>query len=209
MPCKMQGVRQKLQELKEVTSRQQSKVQGARTDHYAIMGPLSADMDSRHKKHYVNLAIVRGFDDIWKLLLSHGANANCRDEDGKPALHHAIFKRNIDVVELLLMLGADVHATYKDANINGRTALHEATIHCREPAKKPSDVNVVKLLLAKGADVSAQDEQASTSRGLPCQRQAIHLQWTLHHQVCRHLGTDMSVDFTWQSRGRSVYVMLQ
>ena len=55
-------------------------------------------------------------DSLDSMILVQTTAATC--PQGKPALHHAVSNRRVDVVELLLVLGADVHATHSFGNIH-------------------------------------------------------------------------------------------
>lgn len=75
------------------------------------------------------------------LLLDRGANPNSCDGSEMPALHVALYKRNPDIVDLLLKKGADVNAFNQ-----GRTALYKAI--------EDELYDMIKVLLAHGADVN-------------------------------------------------------
>ena len=84
-------------------------------------------------------------------LVRQGADVNSCDHagDGMPVLHKAIFGQDVQGVELLVSLGADVEA--RDSG--GRTALLAACSYgCADMAE---------VLLRAGADVLARDDDAS------------------------------------------------
>ena len=70
------------------------------------------------------------------------------DNDGWTLMHWAVWKDHKDIVELLLVQGADVNAK----NRYGQTPLH-FTADCGFP--KIADREMVELLLTHGADVNA------------------------------------------------------
>jgi ankyrin repeat protein len=82
-------------------------------------------------------------------LLSHGANANARDEDGATPLHHAARNGDEAIAELLLAHGSQINA----ADDEGTTPLHEAA--------RVSN-GMVALLLSHGAAVGAANRRGNT-----------------------------------------------
>jgi tankyrase len=68
-----------------------------------------------------------GHADVVQLLLSHGADANTRDNWNFTPLHEAAIKGKIDVCIVLLQHGADVNVR----NTDGRTPLELADVSCR------------------------------------------------------------------------------
>ncbi|EAX97026.1 hypothetical protein TVAG_315280 [Trichomonas vaginalis G3] len=47
--------------------------------------------------------------EIAELLISHGANINEKDEDGKTALHFAAYYNSKEIAELLISNGANIN----------------------------------------------------------------------------------------------------
>ena len=98
------------------------------------------------------LALALGNMEIFKLLLSHGADvsaaANATNTNGEPALVCAL--SNMEIFKLLLEHGANVNATDE----TGKTVL------MRTVAMK--NMEAVRLLLEKGADINAVDAQGQT-----------------------------------------------
>ena len=68
------------------------------------------------------LAAARGYIDVVRLLLSHGADPNLADEGGGTALIYTVWKGHTEIVRVLLEHGADPEAATRD----GRTALRVA-----------------------------------------------------------------------------------
>jgi ankyrin repeat protein len=60
-----------------------------------------------------------GYEASIKLLISHGADVNLKDNKGRTALMHAAAGKFVDAIPLLLAANADLRA--KDAE--GKTAL--------------------------------------------------------------------------------------
>jgi ankyrin repeat protein len=85
-----------------------------------------------------------------ELLLANGANANARDEDGRPHLYWEALDGQRSGVELLLAHGADINAKGND----GGTPLDIAVIK--------GNADMVELLLAHGADVDGKDHLGRT-----------------------------------------------
>jgi ankyrin repeat protein len=71
-------------------------------------------------------AVVNGSFENARLLLSRGADANARDNNGQAALWHAAISDNTGLIPLLLEHGADVNAQ----DNAGRTALMHAADLC-------------------------------------------------------------------------------
>ncbi|KAI0300740.1 ankyrin repeat-containing domain protein [Russula brevipes] len=78
-----------------------------------------------------------------QLLLSHGADINAVDRQGRSPLHKALRSRNIDVVKLLLTSGADVNARDRPDLTPLFTVLESG------------DFDMAQLLLSHGADINA------------------------------------------------------
>jgi len=84
-----------------------------------------------------------------KLLLAKGANINA----GKwTALHSALDAGRLDIVELLLVKGADANVR----NNKGRTPLNIVVDWY-------GNLEIVELLLSKGADINAKDKNGKTA----------------------------------------------
>jgi Ankyrin repeats (3 copies)/Carboxypeptidase regulatory-like domain len=88
---------------------------------------------------------------IFRLLISHGARIELRDNEGMTALMHAAQSGKAEVVSLLLSHGAAINLQAK----SGRTALMEAV--------ETGNADTVRMLLDAGADVSAKDEEGDTA----------------------------------------------
>uniref|UniRef100_H3B4L1 BCL6 corepressor like 1 n=1 Tax=Latimeria chalumnae TaxID=7897 RepID=H3B4L1_LATCH len=94
---------------------------------YCLEKELS-DINHRDNAGYTALheTCARGWIDIVKLLLEHGADVNCSAQDGTRPIHDAVVNDNVNIVWTLLSYGADpTLATY-----SGQTALKLA---CSEP----------------------------------------------------------------------------
>ncbi|XP_074064852.1 BCL-6 corepressor-like protein 1 isoform X2 [Macrotis lagotis] len=83
------------------------------------------DVNHRDNAGYTALheASARGWTDILRILLEHGANVNCSAQDGTRPIHDAVVNDNLETIWLLLSYGADpTLATY-----SGQTAMKLAS----------------------------------------------------------------------------------
>lgn len=114
------------------------------------------------------------------ILRQHAAEANRPESDGTTALHWAVNRDDVAMVDLLLKAGADANATNRYdvaplslAAVNGSAVVIEkllaagADANTRKPsgetvlmtAARSGGQNAVKVLLAHGADVNATEER--------------------------------------------------
>jgi ankyrin repeat protein len=77
--------------------------------------------------------------------------AEIRDEDGTPLIHHAVEALGPGIVSLLLDHGASISAT----DPNGESCLHRLADMRRAPARQSSQM--ARLLLDRGADPNARN----------------------------------------------------
>jgi ankyrin repeat protein len=125
---------------------------------------LKDNPDLVFSKDYTNgvtplhIAAARGDTNVAKLLITHKADVNAKDNNGMTPLHYAVFlapymsnnSGNKAVAELLLTHNADVNAT----NNFGATPLYFAAV--------AGDKDMVELLLANKADVNAKENRGWT-----------------------------------------------
>ncbi|XP_031788662.1 serine/threonine-protein phosphatase 6 regulatory ankyrin repeat subunit B-like [Nasonia vitripennis] len=84
------------------------------------------------------------------MVTNHGADLQARDSKGETALHIAVSKGLVPIVEMMLEKGADVQAR----DLGGQTPLHFAALR--------GQVQIVEMLLEKGAGVNVPDESGQT-----------------------------------------------
>ena len=99
----------------------------------------------------LSVASRRGYSEIARALLEHGADMGTRDNDNYSPLDRASQKGHVKVVQVLLEYGADVNSSDKD---DCATALHRAS-GCGEVA-------TARVLLDHGADPTARDNNDRT-----------------------------------------------
>ncbi|XP_065348180.1 protein fem-1 homolog C [Cloeon dipterum] len=94
-------------------------------------------------------AAVSGRLEVIKCLLAHKADVNAISDSGSTPVRSACFMTHLDVVQLLVENGADIHR----ANYNGGTCLINSV----------QSVQLCKLLLENGAEVNTRDIQNKTA----------------------------------------------
>lgn len=123
---------------------------------------LAVKLLSNASKHHLNITdddifyycskvCTINLESMLKILLSHGALIEYRDQDGLSALAFAARWGREHNILPLLNCSADVHSR----DLKGRTPLHHA---CNE-----GHINIAELLLSHGADANA---RVSEERGL-------------------------------------------
>lgn len=114
---------------------------------------LVSDHDNVERvNHLLWVAAKRGQRDVVRRIASHTKATidAASEQDGTTALYQAAESGHVDVAELLLQLGADVHTT----NSQGETVLHATA---RAESRK-----CFSLFLASGADPRARDKDGVT-----------------------------------------------
>lgn len=110
-----------------------------------LVGADPNDSQSSHDSPLIKAIELESPDrlEIVRLLIKHGANVNAPGVSAKSALHRAVARSCADIVELLLINGADINI-HLDAD--QCTPLWCASLWERE--------DMVRLLLKHGADVN-------------------------------------------------------
>jgi ankyrin repeat protein len=123
------------------------------TDRKHIVRAEGFDLGGLDKKIETATLLAGDVDQV-QLQISKGADVNTKDEEGLTALHLAARQGRKDVVELLLVNGANINARL--TRWPDWMPLHEAAV--------ANHKEVVELLLAKGADVNADCARAGGGR---------------------------------------------
>ena len=97
-------------------------------------------------------AVFGGHLEVVKLLLSKGANINCKTAKYYTPLMLACLRGSLELVKYLVAHGADIN--YVDPV--GYTVLHEI---CRFPEKATSLKAIMECLICEGADVNIRNYQ--------------------------------------------------
>ncbi|XP_071787020.1 ankyrin repeat domain-containing protein 61-like [Asterias amurensis] len=98
----------------------------------------------RNRRNALQLAIIGNEIDVAKCLLSNSADANCRDQQGNTPLHHSAAHGSVDIIQLLLDYGGNIHAK----NDRLFEPFHRACSAGRDPA-------ILTFLIKNGADMDA------------------------------------------------------
>jgi ankyrin repeat protein len=110
---------------------------------YSVEPLLNAVVRSR--VHYV--------EDV-QLLISYGADVNAGDRFGTTALHAAVKRRDIQVVDAILQ---------HNANVNGRDIWGATPLMLAFPKWQTVSTELVEMLLKNGADVNAGEWSNTTA----------------------------------------------
>jgi ankyrin repeat protein len=143
---------------------------GADTEAKGMRGGSSLDITSSHGhveatrvllehgavKGYSTLHYAKG-EEVARLLLKHGADANARNE-GRAPLHLASYLGHVGTAQVLLEHGVDVNSR----DDNNATPLHLACPRSGRRWSNPGYPDVVRLLLQYNADVHARDDRGRT-----------------------------------------------
>ncbi len=94
-----------------------------------------------------------------ELLHKYGADVNNQDVNTCTPLMHAVIQNNHDIIDVLLLCGANVNAVDK----NGRSALHHCILSGKDHGRLTmTPFKVAELLLANYADLYASDKFGKT-----------------------------------------------
>ncbi|PVD25450.1 hypothetical protein C0Q70_13106 [Pomacea canaliculata] len=89
-------------------------------------------------------------------LIDEGADPNCINKSGLPALHVAAKNKRIECIPVLIQAGAEVNAK-GPSSIKGNSALHEAV------TLGPDGIKTVETLLNCGADQNVKNDRGETA----------------------------------------------
>jgi len=90
-------------------------------------------------------AVLLGRDDIFRLLIAHGARINMKNNDGESPLFWAMNANCIEEAKFLVEKGANVN----DRNNGGTTPLHNVA--------RRGTISMAQFLLDQGANINASD----------------------------------------------------
>lgn len=108
----------------------------------------------------LHIAARNGHGAAIRILALHGANVRNRDLKGHTSVHAAArYSNNVDVLEVLLEIGADIHATRAGT---GETPLCAAAYE--------NNFTVARWLIEKGADINYRDRTGETPLSIATQR---------------------------------------
>ena len=111
-------------------------------DETAMMKNVGSSQGDLHNCTALNIACIKGYTDIAKLLLEAGASHGIRDCTGSTPFSEAVYHNQIQLVQLLHQFGADVDTV----NSFGWTPLHVAAFQ--------GNLEMVTKLLELGVDVT-------------------------------------------------------
>lgn len=126
-------------------------VQNGHKEIVLVLVQNGADVNAGDKSYFGTPLFVVSTKEIAEILINERADVNAhRGLDKWTSLHSAIYRKNADVVKLLLTKGAFVNSRTD----NGITPLHMAVTY--------DSVRIVQLLLGEGADINAKDRWGKT-----------------------------------------------
>ena len=100
--------------------------------------------------HFVRMASFGEMSELEAALKTEPSLIGARDEDDRTPLHAAARMGRVDIVEFLILAGADINA--KDSR--DLTPLHWAAGR--------DELSVVRVLVVRGADINACDNEGAT-----------------------------------------------
>ncbi|EAY04032.1 hypothetical protein TVAG_055180 [Trichomonas vaginalis G3] len=108
--------------------------------------------EQRRMKTPLHIAAENGYKELVELFISHGADVNSIDYDGKTALYYAAENNHKEIIEFLITHDANINATEKST---GRNALHFAAIGNSKDA--------AETLILNGIDINKMDLGGNTA----------------------------------------------
>lgn len=118
------------------------------------------DAGVRPTKECIWRFAFKGTEETIKLLMSHGAALDFKEESGKHAMKHAVFGKNHQLIEFFIRQGAD-------ANPDEYSLLQQAA--------NGNDPTTIKILLDAGADPNHQSKETNTPLSTAAERGNIEI----------------------------------
>ncbi|TPX30172.1 hypothetical protein SmJEL517_g06208 [Synchytrium microbalum] len=128
-------------------------------DHTHAPSIFEQSLDELDFERSLHGASSRGDIDRVRWLLNRNALVNARDSSGLAALHYAARAGSIEVVEALLLAGADANTTSSEL---GCTPLHKAA------SGGKNSFNIAQILLKHGADPYSLETDGRTPLHVAC-----------------------------------------
>ncbi|XP_012878953.1 PREDICTED: ankyrin repeat domain-containing protein 61 [Dipodomys ordii] len=128
---------------------------------------VNARVDNDNKDSPLHLAITYGTYPILSILAQSGAQVNATNESSMTPLHMAAEILNKDMIETLIVCGANVNCAVPST---GNTALKLAVRTASSKAGQllAAGVGCIRLLLTHGANVNVQDHEGKTALHQAC-----------------------------------------
>ncbi|KAM5229124.1 ankyrin repeat domain-containing protein 61 isoform 2-T2 [Ctenodactylus gundi] len=128
---------------------------------------VNARVDNSNKHSPLHLAITSGTYPVLTILAQNGAQVNARNESSMTPLHMAADILSKDMIETLIMCGANVNCAVSST---GNTALKLAVSTASSKAGRmlAAGLSCIRLLLVHGAQVNAQDHKGQTALHEAC-----------------------------------------
>ncbi|NXR82041.1 PP16B inhibitor, partial [Pycnonotus jocosus] len=146
---------------------------------YLLKSNISPDLCNEDGLTALHQCCIDNYEDIVKLLLSHGANVNAKDNELWTPLHAAATCGHINLVKILIQHGADLLAVNADGNMPYDLCEDEPTLdvietcmayqgitqeRINEMRAAPEQVMICDIhdILATGQDLNRTDAQGAT-----------------------------------------------
>ena len=133
-----------------------------------------------------------------QVLITHGADVSAKDTEGEEALHDASRHNNHKVIELLLMVNADINATCKI----GYTALH-VTCSSEEVCE-----NAAETLIRHGIDINMKDNDEKQALDLADENGFTGLSKLIANAQSQKLMSDEFIDDNFEKEKKDLDVQL-
>lgn len=129
---------------------------------FSLLGVLAMGLLDYYKYYFLSMwgfTPQAAFTAIWqegnvdkvRSLIERGVSANAKDTSGSSLLHYAVTNNRLDIAQVLIDKGADIHARYSE---DGHTVLHLAVVY--------PDGEMTELLLRNKANPNVRDNLSYT-----------------------------------------------